>query len=300
MKKKLIGSLFVIIAVVAIVCLFSSCYSVAENEYACVLRFSKVIETVDEAGLHFKMPFIDSIRVLPRTIQHYDIPPSEVLTADKKNMTVDSYVLWTIEDPLTFIKTLGSIGEAEKRLDAVSYNALKNVMGTLEQNKIINQDDGAERNEIYAQITNSVSDVAQTYGIEIVDVKVKRLDLPSDNEEAVYTRMISERNQMAEKYKADGELEASKITNDVDREVNIIVSNAAAAAAKLEAEGEQEYMKMLAEAFNTEDKRDFYEFIIALDALKTSLNGNDKTIILGKDSALAQILTGPTFSNVTE
>lgn len=297
MKKKLIGLLLLIIAVVALICVFSSFYSVAENEYACVLRFSKVIETVDEAGLHFKVPFIDSVRVLPRTIQHYDIPPSEVLTADKKNMTVDSYVLWTIDDPLTFIKTLGSIGEAEKRLDAVSYNALKNVMGTLEQNKIINQDDGAERNEIYAQITNSVSEVAQTYGIEIVDVKVKRLDLPSDNEEAVYTRMISERNQMAEKYKADGELEASKITNDVDREVNIIVSNAAAAAAKLEAEGEQEYMKMLAEAFNTEDKREFYEFIIALDALKTSLNGNDKTIILGKESALAQILTGPDFSN---
>ena len=297
MKKKFICSLFVIIVIAALICVFSSFYSVAENEYACVLRFSKVIETVDEAGLHFKVPFIDSIRVLPRTIQHYDIPPSEVLTADKKNMTVDSYVLWSIDDPLTFIKTLGSIGEAEKRLDAVSYNALKNVMGTLEQNKIINQDDGAERNEIYAQITNSVSDVAQTYGIKIVDVKVKRLDLPSDNEEAVYTRMISERNQMAEKYKADGELEASKITNDVDREVNIIVSNAAASAAKLEAEGEQEYMKMLAEAFNTEDKRDFYEFIIALDALKTSLNGNDKTIILGKESALAQILTGPDFDS---
>lgn len=300
MKKKLIWALVILVAIVALICVFSSFYTVAENEYACVLRFSKVIETVDEAGIHFKVPFIDSIRVLPRTIQHYDIPPSEVLTADKKNMTVDSYVLWTIDDPLTFIKTLGSIGEAEKRLDAVSYNALKNVMGTLEQNKIINQDDGAERNEIYAQITNSVSGVAQTYGIEIVDVKVKRLDLPADNEEAVYTRMISERNQMAEKYKADGELEASKITNDVDREVNIIVSNAAAAAAKLEAEGEQEYMKMLAEAFNTEDKRDFYEFIIALDALKTSLNGNDKTIILGKESALAQILTGPNFSNETE
>lgn len=296
MKKAVTLFFVIVVAVVLIVCAFSAFYSVAENEYACVLRFSKVINTVDEAGIHFKLPFIDSVRVLPRTIQHYDIPPSEVLTADKKNMTVDSYVLWSIDDPLTFIKTLGSIGEAEKRLDAVAYNSLKNVMGTLEQNKIINQDDGGERNEIYKQITEGVSEVALSYGIEIVDVKVKRLDLPEDNEEAVYNRMISERNQMAEKYRADGELEASKITNDVDREVNIIVSNASATAAQLEAEGEQEYMKLLAEAFNTEDKKEFYEFIIALDALKASLTGGEKTVILGADSALASILTGPDFN----
>ena len=297
MKKKTVIVLIIIAAVFAIICLFSSMYTVAENEYACVTRFSKIIDTVAEAGLHFKLPFIDSIRVLPRTIQHYDIPPSEVLTADKKNMTVDSYVLWEIKDPLQFIKTIGSIGEAEKRLDAVSYNALKNVMGTLEQNKIINQEDGDERNAIYKRITEDVSQVAVSYGINIVDVKVKRLDLPVDNEEAVYNRMISERNQMAEKFKADGELEASKITNDVDREVNIIVSNAEAEAAKLEAEGEQEYMRMLSEAFNTEDKKEFYEFIISLDALKSSLVGNDKTVILGPDSALAKILSGPDFTS---
>ena len=128
--------------------------------------------------------------------------------------------------------------------------------------------------------------------ITVEDVKIKRFDLPQSNENAVYSRMISERNQMAEKYTADGNYDASIIRNDVDKQVNIIISNAQAEAAKLEAEGEAEYMRMLAEAYDSDDKKDFYEFTIALDALRQSLTGNEKTIILDADSALAQILTG--------
>ncbi|MDD4074626.1 MAG: SPFH domain-containing protein, partial [Eubacteriales bacterium] len=138
-----------------------------------------------------------------------------------------------------------------------------------------------------------VSKVSQNYGIEVVDVKIKRLDLPEANEQAVYARMISERNQIAEKYMADGEYEASIIHNNVDKQVNILVSNARANAAKLEAEGEQEYMRRLAEAYDAPDKQDFYTFTMALDALKKSLSGDEKTIILGKDSPLAQILMNP-------
>ena len=135
-----------------------------------------------------------------------------------------------------------------------------------------------------------MAELTDTYGIGIVDIKIKRFDLPEANEQAVYARMISERNQIAEKYTADGEYEASIIRNDVDRQVNIIVSNAEAEAAQLEAEGEQEYMRILAEAYDTDDKKDFYEFTLALDALKASLNGDEKTLILGPDSPLAEIL----------
>jgi len=218
-----------------------------------------------------------------------------VLTADKKNMTVDSYITWEIEDPRTFYQTLGSITEAEIRLDALTYTALKNLMGTLEQNDIINEEDAAERNDIYSGITEEVAQLTKTYGIHVLDVKVKRLDLPADNEQAVYARMISDRNQIAEKYTADGEYEASIIRNDVDKQVNIIVSNAQAQAAKLEAEGEAEYMKMLADAYDTADKKEFYEFILGLDALKASLDttANTKTVIIDGDSLLGQLLLGP-------
>lgn len=285
--------LSIVVVLLALVVLFSSIYIVKENEHACIVRFSKIENTVSEAGIYFKIPFIDNIRTFPKAVQLYDISPSEVFTADKKNMTVDSYVMWAIDDPLTFFRTVGTIGEAEKRLDAATYTTLKNVLSTLEQNDIINQDDAGERNEIYEGITNSLIDVTKVYGIRVVDVKIKRLDLPTDNEQAVYSRMISERNQMAEKYKADGEYEASIITNDVDKQVNILISNAQAQAAKLEAEGEEEYMRRIAEAYNTDDKKSFYEFTLALEALKATLSGEEKTIILGPDSPLVQHLIDP-------
>ncbi|MBR6708985.1 MAG: protease modulator HflC, partial [Clostridia bacterium] len=142
MKKFSLKTLLVLVAIIAVIGLFGSMYSVAENEFACVVRFSKIVDTTDQAGLHFKIPFIDNIRFFPRDVQLYDINPSEVLTSDKKNMTVDSYVIWRISDPLTFFKTVGTIGEAERRLDAATYNTLKNVMSTLPQATIINQEDG--------------------------------------------------------------------------------------------------------------------------------------------------------------
>ena len=291
MKKKVIVISAVVLA--AAVCLFGSMFTVRENEYGCTVRASKIVSTTDAAGLHFKLPFIDSVKYFPKATMLYDIPPSEVLTADKQNMTVDCYVLWEIADPLKFYQSLGNTTVAEERLNALTYNALKNVMGTLSQADIINMDDAAERNEIYEGITTSVDALAENYGIRVEDVKIKRFDLPEANESAVYTRMISERQQIAEKYTADGNYEASLIRNDVDKQVNIIVSNAEAEAAKLVAEGEAEYMRMLAEAYNSPEKQEFYEFTLALDALKETLNGDEKTIILGADSDLALILTSP-------
>ena len=289
MKKTIIATVIVLLLVIG---LSGSIYTVREDQYACTFRFSEIVNTTEDPGLHFKMPFVDSVKYFSKATQFYDIPPSEVLTSDKQNMTVDCYILWEISDPQQFYRALGTTAKAEERLNAITYNALKNAMGRLAQADIINMNDGAERNEIYESITTTVDNQAATYGIHVEDVKIKQFDLPDSNLNAVYSRMISERNQMAEKYTADGNYDASIIRNEVDKQVNIIVSNAEAEAAKLEAEGEAEYMRMLAEAYNTSDKKDFYEFILALDALKQSLNGSEKTIILDADSDLAQILAG--------
>ena len=289
MKK---GTIIIVVLVLLAILAANSMFTVKENQYACTVRFSAIIDTTGEAGLHFKVPFLDSVKYFTKATQLYDIPPSEVLTSDKQNMTVDCYILWSISDPLRFYQTLGSNTVAEQRLDALTYNELKTVMGTLAQADIINMEDGAERNEIYEGIAKDVDALAQTYGIHVEDVKIKQFDLPESNLNAVYSRMISERNQMAEKYTADGKYDASVIVNNVDKQVNIIVSNAEAEAAKLVAEGEAEYMRMLAAAYDSEDKKDFYEFTLALDALKKSLNGSEKTIILDENSALAQILMG--------
>ena len=283
---------WIALAVVLVFVLMNSVYTVKENEYACRVQFSKIVDTTDEAGLHFKIPFVDSVKYFSKATTLYDIPPSEVLTSDKQNMTVDCYVLWKINDPLKFYQTLGTPLAAEDRLNALTYNELKTVMGTLAQADIINMEDGAKRNNIYESIASDVNELAQTYGISVVDVKIKQFDLPESNLNAVYNRMISERNQMAEKYTAEGNQEAAMIRNQVDRDVNIMISNAQAQAAELEAEGEAEYMRLLAEAYDSEDKKDFYEFTLALDALKKSLTGSEKTVILDANSELAQILMG--------
>ena len=290
MKNKIMLYTAAIVAVLVVVLLFSSVYIVAENEYATIVRFSKIIKTTSNAGIHFKVPFLDIERSFPKAIMLYDIKPSEVLTSDKQNMTVDSYVLWQISDPKLFFQTLGNLTVAEQRLDVITYNALKNVMGTVAQKEIINEDDAAGRNKIYNTISNNVSTIAKNYGIQIVDIKIKRLDLPESNQQAVYSRMISERNQIAEKYVADGEYEASIIRNNVDKQVNIIVSNANAQAAQLVADGEQDYMKRLAQAYNSPEKQDFYNFTLALDAIKSTMIGPDKTLILGADSPIAKAL----------
>ena len=292
MKKGIVAIIVILIAMVIAFMAFAGCfYTVAENEYACVFRFSKIERTIDKPGFQVKLPFIDTTVKFPKTTLLYDIPPSEVLTADKKNMTVDCYILWEITDPVVFYQTLGTIEDAKARLNNFTYTALKNLMGRLEQNDIINEDDASERNDIYANIKTEVDEIVDTYGINVIDIKIKRFDLPEDNAQAVYARMISDRNQIAEKYIADGEYEASIIKNNVDKQVNIIISNAQAEAARLEAEGESEYMRMLAEAYNTTDKKDFYEFMVGIDALKASLAEGEKTVIIGADSKLGKLLT---------
>ncbi len=289
MKKRILIAAAALLVVILAV---SSMYVVREDQYAAVNRFSKIIHVEDQPGIHFKVPFVDGVKYFSKAVQLYDIPPSEVYTSDQQNMNVDCYVLWKISDPITFYQRLETDAEAEGRLDTMTYTALKNALGSLTQADIINMEDGAKRNEIYEGIAESVAKQAKDIGIDVLDVKIKRFDLPESNLNAVYTRMISQRNQMSEKFTADGNLEASIIRNEVDKQVNITISNAEAQAAQLEAEGEAEYMRLLAEAYNTKDKKEFYEFMLALDALKASLTGDEKTVVLDQNSQLAQILMG--------
>jgi membrane protease subunit HflC len=292
-KKKKITILTVIAAVIVIlIIVLPGCfYEVKEDEYACTARFSKIIRTVDQPGLYVKLPFIDTVRTFPKKTLFYDIPPSEVLTVDKKSMTVDSYILWRIDDPLKFFQSLTQISAAESRLYDITYNAFKTKMGVLDQDDIINMNPGSERNAIYDEIKSEVMSKTDVYGIKVVDVKLKRLDLPESNEQSVYERMISERKREADKYTAEGERDAAYIKAEVDKTVNISLSDAKAQAEQIRAEGEAEYMKLIAEAYDTEDKRDFYEFQLALETLKKSFNGGDKTIILGADNPIAKALT---------
>ena len=292
MKKKIFGTSAVVIILLAAFVLFQCFYTVEPDKYANTVRFSKTVNTVSNPGIYFKLPFIDNIIYFPKQVLLYDMKPSDVLTADSNTMQVDNYVTWRITNPLTFYKTLGNIAEAETRINMLTYSAIKTEMGKLERDKIINSDESS-RDDFNNNIINATANATTSYGIEIIDIKIKKLDLPADNEEAVYTRMISERNKIAAEYRANGEKQASLIKNDVDKSAGITVSNAMAQAEAIKAEGETEYMNILAKAYDTPAKQDFYEFTRALDALSASITEDDTTIILDKNSAIAKALMAP-------
>ena len=277
-----------IAALVLIILASTTFYTVGEGEFVYITQFGKISQIRLESGLYLKSPFIQDVNRVTKKQMIYNVNSSEVLTADKKAMIVDSYSIWQITDVTTFIRTVNNVAEMEKRIDASAYSVIKNTMGQMQQSDIITEG-GDSRTSLNNTITVQVADSLKSYGVEILAVEIKRFDLPEDNTTAVYARMISERSQMAASFKADGEYEAAKIRNETDKEISIIIAEAMADAQKLRGEGEEEYMRTLTELYNDADRAEFYIFMRELEALRNSLKG-DKTIILGPDSTLARIL----------
>ena len=287
MKGKKIGILIGVSAVV--VAVGASVTVTQQNEYKLTRQFGKVDRVISSSGISFKIPFIESTQSLPKETLLYDLAASDVITKDKKTMISDSYVLWKISDPLKFAQTLNSSVESgESRINTAVYNATKNAISSMSQDQVITSRDG----ELSDMVMEAIGTNMDQYGIELLKFETKQLDLPDDNKEAVYERMISERDNIAATYKAEGNSEAKVIRNKTDKEVAIQISDAKKQAEILEAEGEQEYMKILAQAYGEEDRSEFYSFVRSLDALKTSMKGEDKTVILSADSPIAQIFEG--------
>lgn len=286
MKKKIIA---IAVAVVALVLFGSSLVVTQENEYSLVRQFGRISRVIDEPGLSLKIPFIQTTDTCPKQTLLYDLVPSEVITKDKKTMITDSYVLWRITDPMKFAQSLnGSVLNAESRINTAVYNALKNAISSMNQDEVITSRYG----ELSDLVMASIDDNMDQYGIELAMFETKQLDLPEDNKVAVYERMISERDNIAATYTAEGNSEAQVIRNTTDKEVAISISEAKKQAEILVAEGEAEYMRILSEAYNTEDKQEFYSFVRSLDALRESMTGEDKTVVLSGDSPIAEIFAG--------
>ena len=287
MKGKKVGILIGVAA--AVVAVGASVTVTQQNEYKLIRQFGKVDRVISSSGISFKIPFIESTQSLPKETLLYDLAASDVITKDKKTMISDSYVLWKISDPLKFAQTLNSSVESgESRINTAVYNATKNAISSMSQDQVITSRDG----ELSDMVMEAIGTNMDQYGIELLKFETKQLDLPDDNKEAVYERMISERDNIAATYKAEGNSEAKVIRNKTDKEVAIQISDAQKQAEILEAEGEQEYMKILAQAYGEEDRSEFYSFVRSLDALKTSMKGEGKTVILSADSPIAQIFEG--------
>ena len=286
---KFMRNMGIIVIVLLAVTIFNPLVVTKSNEYSLIIQFGKVVRVENSAGPSLRIPFLQSVQKRPKYKMISDLYPSDVTTKDKKVMTVDSFVIWDINDPVKYLASLNASKEkAEVRLGNVVYNSIKNVLSSTNQADIISGRDG----NLAKTITENIGDAMDSYGIHIYAVETKKLDLPDSNKESVYQRMISERNNIAAQYTADGDYQSSLIKNETDKTVKETIAKANAEAEKIKAEGEARYMQILSDAYNDEAKADFYNYVRSLDALKASMKGDNKTVILNEDSELARILSG--------
>lgn len=287
MKKK--GMIAGLAAAVALVLLGSSLVVTYPNEYKLIRQFGEIVRVEENPGVSLKVPFIQTSSSIPKALQIYDIPQSDVITKDKKSMIADAFVLWKISDPVLFTRHLnGQVAQAQSRISASVFSSLKSVISNMDQAEIIENRNG----KLAQDISNNIGNSLDGYGIQVLAVETKSLDMPDDNKQSVYERMISERNNIAASYTAQGNSSAQKIKNDTTKEVSVMKSKAKAEAEKIKAEGEAQYMQILSQAYNDESKADFYNFVRSLDAAKASLKNGNNTLILDKSSPIAQIFYG--------
>ena len=286
MKKKF-GAAISVFIILAVLILAQGCMVVTyPDEYTIIKQFGRIESIRETPGLSLKLPFIQTAESIQNEVLLYDLAVSDVMTKDKKSMIADCFVLWEIEDPYKYTQTLSAQkSNAEFRIDTIVYNSLKNVISSLSQEEVISGRDG----ELTKAIMENIGDTLGQYGIRLLAVETKSLDLPDENKNAVYERMISERNNIAATYQAEGQEEAKEISNNTTAEIIVMQSQANAQAEEIIAKGEAEYMRILSEAYNDPEKADFYLFLRALDAAKTTMTGDNKTLIIDETSPIAQI-----------
>ena len=278
--KKLLTILLPILAVVG----FSSIFIVDETQQVVILQLGKPVKTVTEPGLNVKLPFPFQEKItFDDRLLEYDSPPEEILSKDKKSLIVDNYVRWKIVDPLQFLKTVQAIPTAKSRMDDIVYSELRRELGTHDMVEIITEN----REEIMDIVTRQSNTATLAYGISVVDVRIRRVDLPAENEESIYARMEAERKRQANKFRSEGEEEAQKIRAATDRDKTIILADAYKEAEKIRGEGDAKAVQVYARSYSADPK--FYEFVRTLDTYKKVVD-DKTTLVLPSSSKLFKLL----------
>ena len=278
--KKLLTILLPILAVVG----FSSIFIVDETQQVVILQLGKPVKTVTEPGLNVKLPFPFQEKItFDDRLLEYDSPPEEILSKDKKSLIVDNYVRWKIIDPLQFLKTVQAIPTAKSRMDDIVYSELRRELGTHDMVEIITEN----REEIMDIVTRQSNSATLAYGISVVDVRIRRVDLPAENEESIYARMEAERKRQANKFRSEGEEEAQKIRAATDRDKTIILADAYKEAEKIRGEGDAKAVQIYARSYSADPK--FYEFVRTLDTYKKVVD-DKTTLVLPSGSKLFKLL----------
>lgn len=290
MRKYIFSGLILLIVIFILFIIISNLFIVREGEYKVVRQFGEVVRVEDEPGLYFKIPFIQTVTSLPKHQLTYDVSESEITTLDKKRVIIDNYAIWKIVDPLDLITNARTIENAEARMDEFIYSVIRTQLGQMNYDEIIN-DEKTSRGDLNERVKEEVNALLEKdkYGIQVVDVRIKRIDLPPDNEQSVYTRMISERESTAQDYLSRGDAQANIIRAETDREVEIMLAEARADAERIRAEGEEEAARIYNEAFSRDPE--FYRLYRTLESYKQVID-DQTVIILPSDSPYARLLQG--------
>jgi len=281
MKGKTI--LAIILVVVGLIVLSSSAFTVDQTESAIVLQFGNPKRTVTKPGLEFKIPFVQDVVKLDNRILDYDAAPTDIVTKDKKTIRVDNFAKWRIIDPLLFYQSVRNDAGAHARLDEIVYSELRVDVGSNNLSDVVS----GKRSEIMATVTKRSDEKVRKYGFEVIDVRIKRADLPEANERAVYNRMVAERQRDAKRYRSEGEEEAAKIRSTADKEKAIILAEAYREAQTIMGEGDAAALKTYAAAYNLDP--DFYQFTRTLEAYRTALR-DKTTLVLSPESEFFKYL----------
>ena len=287
-KKWVKFGISILIFIVLIFVFLSSIMIVKEGEYKVVRQFGEVVRIEDNPGLHFKIPFIQSVTSLPNKYLIYDMEEQEINTLDKKRIIIDNYAIWHITDPMKLINNAKTEVNAQARMGEFIFSAVRSELGQMEYEEIIN-DEKSSRGNLNANITKQVNEQLANFGAQVKDVRIKRTDLPSDNEQSVYTRMISERESKAQEYLSQGEAQKKRIIAEADKEVTEMISKAEADAQEIRAEGEGEAARIYNDAFSKDPE--FYNLYRTLESYKKTID-DQTVIILPSDSPYARLLQG--------
>jgi membrane protease subunit HflC len=282
--KTLITFVIVVVAVIIAFNLFT--FTVDETRKAAVLRFGDIVRIVEDPGLHFKIPFVQQITYLEDRVLNYDIQPLDVYTSDQERLSIDNYAIWRVGDPKLFVESTGGrLLSAQGRIDEIVFSDLRNVLAKHTYDEIVSE----KRRSYLLEVTALSREKLAEFGIVLIDVRIKRADLPNEIEQAVFARMRSERARIAAELRAEGEEEAKQIRSTADKDVEILLADARKAAEKVRGEGDARALEIYADAYNRDPE--FYRFWRTLESYRTAL-ADDVRLVLSTDSEYLEFLEG--------
>jgi membrane protease subunit HflC len=287
MRLNLVGGIVAAVIIVALIIAYGSLFTVYQTRQALVVRLGQPVRVVTQPGLHTKIPLIDSVISIDKRILDLENPAQEVIASDQKRLVVDAFARYSIKEPLKFYQTVGTVDGANLQLSILLNSALRRVLGEATLTQVVRD----QRDHLMARVREQLDNEAQAYGIDVVDVRIRRADLPEQNSQAVYQRMQTERQQEAAQFRAQGAQRAQEIRARADRDVTVLIADAQSKGEQTRGEGDAERNRIFAEAYGRDPA--FFSFYRSMQAYETGLKHNDTRFLLKPDTSFFRYFNDP-------